>query len=398
MSAYDRIQSLIREIYASAADELRWPATLQQLADEFGGAVGGFQLRTGEEGRVRWARFAGVDPATREELRTYWATRNTWVTRTQPLFRPGLVLALHHVVPPAELRRTEYYDGVLRPFGVLHGFGACVSKRGSDIMSFSVLRSRAKSPYEASELVRVRALLPHLARALQVNERLSQLSRAHGAFTDGLEQLRHGVVVVDRLGRVVFANRMARTIAAQRDGLAVTRDGLVASSLSERTRLRTLIDGAVCTARGEGIGSGGAMRVTRPSLKRPFLAVVAPLSFALDHGQPSGLATVFLSDPEANAEPADDLLRELYGLTATETRVARAFAATGSLERVAAHLRISRDTVRWHLRSLYRKTGTHRQAALLERLVDGPARIVVNPAREEAAEPRLCRARHGRDR
>jgi DNA-binding CsgD family transcriptional regulator len=381
MSGHDETLSLIRHVYTAAADESQWPSVLERLSDEYGGGVAGFQHRTGIEGRVRSARFVRIDPAL-ERAATTLGGQNPWTRLSQPLFRahgPGFIYTSQGVLPPSDLQRTDYYDGVLRPAGILHGFGACVSKGGDEFLSFTVLRSPARGPFEASDLERVRPILPHLARAVQANERFASLDRTRAALADALESLRHGVVVVDRRGRVVFANRAARDIAGARDGLSITADGLVASVSVERSRLRALFDDAVRTAAGEGFGSGGTMTVTRASLKRPYLVVVAPLPLTLDGENPAGLATVFISDPEAHVETGEEFMQRLYGLSARESRVATAFAATCSLDEVADKLCISRETVRWHLRHIYAKTGAHRQATLL-RLIEGPSQLRLETA------------------
>jgi DNA-binding CsgD family transcriptional regulator len=389
MSSHERMRSLIRDIYSAAADEMRWPATLEKLADEFGGGVAGLQYRVGPEGHIRSAHFVRMDPVLLDTYRTYFATRNPWTRMSQPLYHSGFVYSPERMLPLPELRRTEFYDGVLRPTGVVHCFGACVFKRGDDVLSFTVVRSPQGGPYDAVELNRVPAILPHLHRAIQVNERLSRLERTQTALADGLEQLRHGVIVVNRQGRVILTNRAARGIVAQRDGLSITADGLVASAFTERLRLRALLDEAVRTTSDEGFSPGGAMTITRPSTKRSYLVLVAPLALPIDNDHPAGMATVFISDPETHAETLDEFARRLYGLTHTEARVANAFAASGSLEQVGEHLGLTRETVRWHLRHLYRKTGTHRQAALLTRLSDASSRFALRAS--GAVESRRAR-------
>jgi DNA-binding CsgD family transcriptional regulator/PAS domain-containing protein len=376
MSSHERMLSLIRDVYTAAADEACWPAVLERLSDEFGSGVAGLQYRIGTEGHIRSARFVRVDPALLESIRTYYATRNPWTRLSQPWYRTGTVYTPERLLPLAELRRTEYYDGILRPAGVVHCFGACVFKRGDDALSFTVVRSQARGPYDESELTRVRAILPHLQRAISVNERLSQLQRSRATFADGLDQLRHGVIVVNDRGRVVFANRAARAIVAQHDGLTIAADGLTASAYADRLKLRSLLDEAVRTSAGQGFGAGGAMALTRPSLKRPFFVLVTPLPLALDSGDTSGLATVFVSDPEAQAATVEESARRLHGLTASEARVADALVAMGSLEQAGDILRISRETARSHLRSIYRKMRVNRQADLIRQLIDGPPRVM----------------------
>jgi DNA-binding CsgD family transcriptional regulator len=348
---------------------------LERLADEYRGDVAGLQYRVGTEGHVSSSRWVRFDPAVEKSYRTYFATRNPWTRLSQPLYRAGFVYTPERYLPLAELRRTEFYDGILRPLNVAHCFGACVFKHGEDALSFTVVRSHRRGSYEERELERVRAILPHLRRAIQVNERLCDLGRARTSLGEALDSIQHGVILVNRSGRVVFANRTARAIAALQDGLTIANDGLVASGRDDRLKLRRLLDGAVRTSAGEGFESGGAMTVRRPSMKRQFLVLVAPMKLPIDSSHSSGMAVIFVSDPETRIEPIEAVARQAYGLTESEARVAAAFAATDSLDQAAETLRLSRETVRWHLRQLYRKTGTHRQSALLRRLASGPARL-----------------------
>jgi len=374
MSAHARMLSLIRHVYSAAADETQWPAVLEHLADEYHGGVAGLQYRAGVDGQIRSSRFVRFDPALQRTYGTYFATRNPWTRLSQPLFHPGFVYTPESALPLSQLERTEFYDGILRPTGVVHCFGACVLRRGDDVLSFTVVRSRTRGPYDVNELNLVRPILPHLRRAVQVNERLSALARTRARLADGLDSLQHGVIVVNRRGHVVFANQAARAIVALQDGLTIAADGLIPSSSKDRRRLRALLDDSVRTGAGEAFGAGGAMTVARPSMKRPFVLLVAPLTLPLEEGL-SGMSTIFISDPESQIESIDELARRLYGLTTTEARVASAFAASGSLDQTAERLQLSRETVRWHVRHIYRKTGTNRQAALLKVLLQGSSRL-----------------------
>jgi DNA-binding CsgD family transcriptional regulator/PAS domain-containing protein len=375
MSEHEGMLSLIRDIYGAAADEKRWPVVLEHLSDEFRGGVAGLQYRVGAEGHITSSRWVRFDPALQESYRTYFATRNPWTRLSQPFYRAGFIYTPERYLPFGELQRTEFYEGILRPLNVAHCFGACVFKHGDEALSFTVVRSRARGQYQKSELVRVRAILPHLRRAIQVNERLSQLERTRASLGEGLDSVQYGIILANRSGRVVFANRTARAIAALLDGLTIATDGLVAAAREDRLKLRALLDDAVRTSAGHGFEAGGAMTVTRPSMKRSFLVLVAPMKLEVDGSDPSGMVTIFVSDPETRIEPIEDLARQSYGLTAAEARVAAAFASTESLDQAAETLRISRETIRWHLRQLYRKTGTNRQTALLRRLAAGPARL-----------------------
>lgn len=363
---------LLRALYGAAADESRWTPALERLADEFRGAIAGLQYRTGTDGMVRSTRFVRIDDTIRAGTTS---VRNPWVAATQNRFAPGDVYATHQFLSLAELRRTDYYDRVLRPAGVVFGLGGFVFRDRDRAISVTVVRSAAKGPYAPEELARLRPILPHVSRAVQINRRLADLRRMHSSLADSWEPLAHGLAIVDRSGRVVFANRTARRIAGAADGLTIAADGLVAANAADRRKLRLLLADAIRTSSGAGTGAGGAMPVSRPSLRRPYSVVVAPLP-PRDAAFSTGMATVFISDPDEHANSPEALAQTLLGLSQTEARVALTLAATGSVGDTASALGISRDTARWHLKRIYRKTGTSRQPALISRIRSATGRVL----------------------
>ena len=66
------------------------------------------------------------------------------------------------------------------------------------------------------------------------------------------------------------------------------------------------------------------------------------------------------------------MIRQLFGLSPAETRVAQRLMMGDSPEQAAAFLEVKIATARWHLAALYRKTGTSRQAQLVRLLMSAP--------------------------
>ena len=79
-----------------------------------------------------------------------------------------------------------------------------------------------------------------------------------------------------------------------------------------------------------------------------------------------------ITDPEMAAGRSQGVIRELFGLSAAEARVAERLMLGESPEQVAASLDVKTSTARWHLAALYRKTGTSRQAQLVRLLMSVP--------------------------
>jgi DNA-binding CsgD family transcriptional regulator len=223
-------------------------------------------------------------------------------------------------------------------------------------------------------------LKPHLCRAAQCFRQFSFLESVSKAATAALDHLPMGLILVDAAGGVLTMNRGAQEIVACNDGLRSLDGGLAAANRTESEALRGLIAAAARTGQGRGLHPGGAMALSRPSMLRPLSVLVAPIgrevwANGLDLGGERAAAVVFISDPEARQETPAELLRRFYGLTPAEARLAEAMAEGGPLSEAAERLGIGRETARSHLKQVFAKTGTHRQAELVRLLLTSPAAI-----------------------
>ena len=113
------------------------------------------------------------------------------------------------------------------------------------------------------------------------------------------------------------------------------------------------------------------MSVGRPSLKRPLAVLVAPLRTALPNGflPECGMAVVFVSTADEPVEADSGEMQRLWGLTATEAAVAMKLADGCNVSEIAQQLGIASGTVRWHVKHVFAKTGTRRQAELVKTLM-----------------------------
>lgn len=80
---------------------------------------------------------------------------------------------------------------------------------------------------------------------------------------------------------------------------------------------------------------------------------------------------LMLIDPDERPAPSGAVLRQVYGMTKAEARLATRLIGGASLQDVANRTGVTVGTVRCQMKALFAKTGTHRQAdlvALLTRL------------------------------
>jgi DNA-binding CsgD family transcriptional regulator len=84
----------------------------------------------------------------------------------------------------------------------------------------------------------------------------------------------------------------------------------------------------------------------------------------------SAVAAVFVRKAQLDGPAMPEAIAKLYGLTPSELRVLLAVFETSGVADIAEMLGISESTAKTHLRRLFEKTGTSRQAELV-RLVAG---------------------------
>jgi DNA-binding CsgD family transcriptional regulator len=164
---------------------------------------------------------------------------------------------------------------------------------------------------------------------------------------------------------VVLLNQAAEAMIAEADGITVKDRKLQVGNKSETTHLQKMIAAA---SRGEVRSpEASTLMISRPSRRRAYRLFVAPMRRTRSWFQPeTNGAIIFIRDPESTRPLADRAyLRDLYGLTPTETDLAIELMRGGRLTAAAETLGIATSTAKSHLKRIFEKTGAHRQADLV---------------------------------
>jgi DNA-binding CsgD family transcriptional regulator/PAS domain-containing protein len=273
----------------------------------------------------------------------------------------------------AELDRNPHYAWAEQAHGLRY-FAYGQTNPVDPVGAVLVLhRSRGRGHITPDEVTRFGVLLQHFERAVHVEHQMGKVLASNIAAVDLLDRNPTGIVVLDGLGRVVLANRSARVMAEQNDSFALGDGRIAALRPQDDAALQRLIGAAMRTATGDGLSSGGALKLPRRSGKRDYAAIVAPLSrreSILSDLQPA--VSVLISDPEAAATHSAAMLRQVYGITPAEQRLVERLMAGDTPENAARALGVAIPTVRTQLASVFRKTETRRQPELMRLLVSLP--------------------------
>jgi DNA-binding NarL/FixJ family response regulator len=191
--------------------------------------------------------------------------------------------------------------------------------------------------------------------------------QGRGIGEAALAKLPLGVVVVDKAGHVDFMNPRAAEIVTGDDGLFVSSEGtLRARKATESNAIHDLVARVLETG---DAGDSGAIAIERPSMLRPLSVLVSPLAEETGPAR----AVLFLTDPEAQPSISASIIGELFGLTDSESRLARALAEGRRLDEAAETIGVTVSSARTYLKQVFSKTETSRQAELVQLILTSPA-------------------------
>ncbi|MBX3498531.1 MAG: helix-turn-helix transcriptional regulator [Alphaproteobacteria bacterium] len=361
---------ILDAVYDAATAFERWPVALDSLGQAFGCSYVGLidrNLRT-NQGR---ASAVGIDQPGQREYFEVWS-QHDMLRRWTRAYRPGAVETDRQILPRDDLVRSDYYNCFLKPRDMHVVMRITLAAEDGFRKFISFTRPASLGEYDKADVEQCHRLMPHLQRAARVAQCVEESSLSLAAFSDVFEQSAKGVLLLDRSGRVAFANRAARAMTQASSTLILRRERLEAASRDDNVALQRLIAGATGMADRPEATRGGVMRLAAMSDAPGPSVAVAPLAGMASWSGRSPVAFVLISDPRADSRRPEAMLRQLFGLTAAETRVAERLMLGDSPEQVAGTLDVSITTVRWHLSALYRKTGTGRQADLVRLLLSMP--------------------------
>jgi DNA-binding CsgD family transcriptional regulator len=197
------------------------------------------------------------------------------------------------------------------------------------------------------------------------------------AFVDHLDQ---GVALADSYGRVLFLNRAAQAIV-RGSHLRLANGRLCASESSRSLALGKLIADCVAT------GSEGWLRL---GSEEDTLLIAANTFPQGGEADADPIVLLRLIDPVTPRPSAKQALQAQFGLTPAEAALALDMLAGNDLAACAARRGIKLNTARAHLRRLFEKTETRRQAALMRLLLLCPKPIADRsaPAAGSTLEPK----------
>jgi DNA-binding CsgD family transcriptional regulator len=368
--ALEDIVGVIGGLYDAAISDERWRDALAAMALALGASAAVLKLGASKSAAAVIASV-GLEPASILALGAADPEQDPLCAAAERSL--GQPVASGAEVGDDQLAASELGQLVLAPAALGQVLGAGLAL-GDETYAAAWFFRPTGAPFGAAERGLLTAWLPHLRRALEIQHRLAVAANHHLASSQMLDRLSLGAIVVDEDSHPLIVNRVAERILRKSDGLSSSPAGLCGSTAATTARLRAAVRETVHAAAGGHIRSVG-LQIERAANARPFGAIVVSLRRSGRRRRRQPAAIVFIADPARTQITPERLLRELYGLTPAEARLAMALSHGKTLTDTAASLGIARNTAHSQLGSIFAKTGTSTQAELVHLLHRGPSAI-----------------------
>jgi DNA-binding CsgD family transcriptional regulator/PAS domain-containing protein len=363
--------SLLEDIYDTTFNPALWEATLHRIVAHTGTRTSGLVAKDAS-GAIRIAHQTGVSNRfVRNYLDTYGQFDPTHAIR---LFDAGEIHSTADWVPIEQFRKSEFYNGWARPQGLEDVAGVLLDKSADGFSYFCL----TNGGLVGDDLRRkIAPLVPHLRRAVQIGQQL------HGAppktpIESALDALKAGVFLLDGAGAITHANASAQELLERRDFLRCEHGRLFAIDLRLNGMLR---EGLAASIEG-----GDAARRRSVALRfvahngECFVGHLLPLTAGRrrEAGRVyQAVAALFVSKAALDTAIAPDIIKDAFRLTPAEMRVMLTIVEFGCVSDCARSLDVAETTVKTHLRRIFTKTDTRRQADLVKLVAafSSPARV-----------------------
>jgi DNA-binding CsgD family transcriptional regulator len=353
-----------RELGDVALDPSCWSRILEQISEAAGGA--GAVLLQSDRRSSDVPHTPSVDALIHTYFTDGWHLRDVRAARCVPRIMNGSrVVTDQDIFTRDELRSLPMYNEGILPHG-FQWFAAVGFFAGAALWGLSIQRGIRDEPFSPAEAKLLAPLSDRLTEVATLSTAFGRM--ALSTATSALASLGQPALAIDRSGVVLDVNSLAALVLDNH--LFIDRHGRIgALDIRAKADLRDLFDRLRTTPDTEPMPV--APIVVRRDGKRPMLIRVLPIHGAARMPFADARALLILSPIAPKPAPDLNLLCEVFGLTRAEAGVAALVARGKSLSVVARHRRSALVTVRNQLRSIFAKTGTHRQSelvALLARL------------------------------
>lgn len=368
---------LVGEIYDAALQAEKWPDILQKFAQfmQSSKAVMFTNLHLPSQGGFYFTW--GIPQVVSQQYFDHYQPHDVWtnVGIQRGTFVEGNVVLGTELVPHQQYLESKIWQELLSQAdmarlctGVIFGSDNTLAMP----VGISLFRGLDEPAFNEADRQKLQRLLTHFSRALGVMFQLRDADLKIASSRTALDGLRSGVLLLNAQAEILLANQAAQRMLQQQDGLSVSEsNSLKASRADTQSAIQKTLQTCFKHDLIEVPHFSQSITVSRDSGKSAYQLFFSRLP---DHNdfvaQPaSPLAMVFITDAEQPLKVSAQLLKNTYGLTEAEIKLAQQCLVNDTMPALTTALNVSENTIKTQFASMYQKCGIHHRAELMKMLM-----------------------------
>lgn len=230
-----------------------------------------------------------------------------------------------------------------------------------------LLSFRKKNKFSNKEKTDFKKLLNFLKMAFCFCSKLEKYENYTDILKRAVENEGKGIIVLDNNSNIILLNKIAQIILSRKDGLEITKNGLEVTdpflSIQFKKNLRNMLSPE------KFFKEEFLLAIPKKNKHIPLIIQMVPFKEKSSFSENLNKIIIILYDPEFSTLPNSSFLESAFQFTDQERKIAILLAKGMDLKEIAENLKISLHTVRTHLKHIYSKTSTSRQAELVKLLL-----------------------------
>jgi DNA-binding CsgD family transcriptional regulator len=379
----DRLLRLLLPLHESPHSGDAWNVSLSGLSRLLGCEQVGMVEREGPLVADAIAFGAGSDERFTEEYRAHFVHLDPYATTELQALQMRSRRALHtsEMLAPEQLRASPFYNDYWKRWRIEGGLAAGISITGRRQANFCALHGPGRE-LDRDDRVLFDVFVCHARAALRQRHALRLRDAALRGLLDSTDCLADAVFVVDGVGSLVQSNAAADELIELGDVVRLRGGELRLGRSNGHDPLSELVAEIIAPPRSPDRDEPVRCLAIRDGTLAGDELLVTAVRTSVTPARGTPAAILFLRR-SGQARPAfrPQHLRDLFGFTPAESRIANALLAGERVEEIAGRLAVRADTVRGHIKRMLAKTGTRKQADLVGRLASAvPTLRVFAPA------------------
>ena len=356
------MDELVRAIYLASSGLEDMGHFLDKASSVFNSHLVGCIVTDRFDRTTQMPFFRGVSENDIVNYNTHFSDKNILMTlRIREILR-GEVVTSAETFTNAELSKQEFYADYMKKLDAQYTAGFMITSLNETFYSMIIARPYAMGAITQQEKQMLSTLQFHASSAIHIGSHLSSLKSIMKAKSGALDQLSTGVCILGSKLKLLEANVAARDFLS--DGSFLTsHDGYLAGGTKPNRRLVRLLH----ELSNGVIKNGCRVRVFDGLSGAECYLSIFPILDTDEFWWVDSKQSKYVLFIGTQLKPGGsclDFLKNEFALTKREIEIVSLLVTGSDLSSIARHLKITYETARSHMKSIFRKMDIHSQAQL----------------------------------